>query len=150
MKVSGYTAIERYIIYFLLPCHSHAILQLIQCYEAASCTCATFPDPDTLVTGSRDCKVRLWKLIREEKTSFTLSYILNGHRQRVLCVVASRAWSLVVSGSEDGSAMLWELNRAQYVRSIEHESPVYLAAINESTVCALSSITPHSTHITVG
>jgi len=49
-------------------------------------------------------------------------------------VAASRAWSLVVSGSEDGYAMLWELNRAQYVRAIEHKSPVNLVTINESTV----------------
>lgn len=39
-----------------------------------------------------------------------------------------------MSGSEDGCAMLWELNRAQYVRAIEHGSPVNLVTINESTV----------------
>lgn len=86
------------------------------------------------MTGSHDSKVRLWRLSHRDQTTLSLLYIFTGHRQRVLCVAASRAWSLVVSGSEDGCAMLWELNRAQYVRAIEHDSPVNLVTINESTV----------------
>ena len=107
---------------------------MIQCYEASSCSCVAFPDSETLVTGSHDSKVRLWRLSHRDQTNMSLLYILSGHRQCVLCVAASRAWSLVVSGSEDGCAMLWELNRAQYVRAIEHGSPVNLVTINESTV----------------
>jgi WD40 repeat protein len=112
----------------------------MQCYEASRCSCAAFPDSETLVTGSHDSKVRLWRLSHREHTSLSLLYILTGHRQRVLCVAASRAWSLVVSGSEDGCAMLWELNRAQYVRTIEHGSPVNLVTVNESTVSTLSKL----------
>ncbi|KAF8509163.1 beach-domain-containing protein [Hysterangium stoloniferum] len=107
--------------------------KLIQCYEAAFCTCATFPDSETLVTGSQDSKLRIWRLTRRDQTAISLLYILTGHQQPVLSVVASRAWSLVVSGSEDGCAMLWELNRAQYVRKIEHDAPIHSVAINEST-----------------
>ncbi|KIJ42154.1 hypothetical protein M422DRAFT_209006 [Sphaerobolus stellatus SS14] len=122
--------------------------KLIQCYEFSSCSSATFADSDTLITGSNDCKVRIWRLSRKEQTSFSLSYILNGHREKVFCVVASRAWSLIVSGSEDGSAMLWELNRAQYVRAIHHGSPVHLAAINESTgyiaTCSRETLSLHT------
>ena len=60
------------------------------------------------------------------------------HRDIVLCVAASRPWSVIVSGSKDGSAALWDLNRAVYMRSIwhgEHGSVgIHLAAINESSV----------------
>ncbi|KAF8584664.1 beach-domain-containing protein [Ramaria rubella] len=107
--------------------------KLVQCYESSFCSCASFPDSETLVTGSHDSKVRLWRLTHLDHPNLSLLYILTGHHERVLCVVTSRAWSLVVSGSADGCAMLWELNRAQYVRAIEHGSPVHLAAINEST-----------------
>lgn len=65
------------------------------------------------------------------------------HTNEVVCVAASRTWSLVVSGSKDGSAAIWDLNRGTYVRSIWHgqlEGPeddnmaVTHVAINESTV----------------
>ena len=48
----------------------------------------------------------------------------------------------MISGSSDGSAILWDLNRGTYVRSIWHDdgtvpresSAVNFVAINESTV----------------
>lgn len=63
------------------------------------------------------------------------------HTDEVVCVAASRAWSLVVSGSKDGSAAIWDLNRGMYVRSIWHgeggeSTTVNLVVINESTVRA--------------
>jgi WD40 repeat protein len=60
------------------------------------------------------------------------------HRDSILCVAASRSWSIIVSGSKDGSAALWDLNRAIYMRSIWHGEDgnvgIHLATINESTV----------------
>ena len=63
------------------------------------------------------------------------------HMDEVVCVAASRAWPLVVSGSKDGSAAIWDLNCGMYVRSIWHgeggeSTTVNLVAINESTVRA--------------
>jgi len=57
------------------------------------------------------------------------------HTKAVICVTASRAWSIVASGSKDESAALWDLNRGVYVRSIWHGEgeAVHLVAINEST-----------------
>jgi WD40 repeat protein len=79
----------------------------------------------------------------------SLSHILRVHTSEVLCVTTSRTWSSIVSGSRDGSAALWDLNKGTYVRSIWHgnveEGPtddnyaVNLVAINESTVSALLS-----------
>lgn len=122
----------------------------MQVVEAALCSCAVFADADTLVTGSSDYTVRLWKLSRgaggshrsDPALSVNLTHIMRGHSAPVSCVAASRAWSLVVSGSQDGSASLWDLNRGDYIRSIWHgegpESAIHIAAIQESTVsCVL-------------
>lgn len=65
------------------------------------------------------------------------------HTDIVTCVATSRSRSIIVSGSRDGSAALWDLNRGTYVRSIWHSTseeelnPVHLVAINESTVSLL-------------
>lgn len=94
---------------------------------------------DTVVTGSTDYTVRLWRLGRTHGVpKVTLTHIMRGHTAPVTCIAASRPWSLIISGSQDGSATLWDLNRGIYVRSIwhgqGHDSAVHLAAINESTV----------------
>ncbi|KAJ3732688.1 hypothetical protein DFJ43DRAFT_1131718 [Lentinula guzmanii] len=88
----------------------HKVIQVI---EGSFCSCAAFADEGCLVTGSSD-----WM---------------------VVSVAACRAWSVIVSGSRDGSAAVWDLNRAVYVRSIWHSkkggemSAVSLIDINEST-----------------
>ncbi|KAJ8689982.1 beige protein-like 1 [Pleurotus ostreatus] len=126
----------------------HKVTQVI---EGAYCTCASFADANCLVTGSSDYTVRLWKITRgaqiktttpaingrERNLQITLSHIMRIHTEEVICVTASRSWSAVLSGSKDGSAVLWDLNRGMYVRTIWHghseEDSVHLVAINEST-----------------
>ncbi|KAF4609487.1 hypothetical protein D9613_012349 [Agrocybe pediades] len=114
--------------------------KVVQVLENAFCNCAVFADSSSLVTGSSDYTVRLWKVNRNPQTGMRLqlSHIMRVHTDEVLCVAASRAWSLVVSGSKDGSAALWDLNRGVYVRSIWHgeageDNAVNIVAINEST-----------------
>ncbi|KIJ16201.1 hypothetical protein PAXINDRAFT_76049 [Paxillus involutus ATCC 200175] len=137
--------------------HHGTVMQTI---EAAAPTCAAFADQDTLVTGSSDGIVRLWRLShapipttspfvgsttarprKGQEPSLSLVHFLRKHCGPVICVEASRAWSITVSGSSDGSAILWDLNRGLYVRSIWHaggdgpieNSAVHLVSINEST-----------------
>lgn len=115
--------------------------QKVQVAESTHCTCATFADSDSLVIGSSDCTVRLWQITRKnDTTKMTETHIMRAHTESVLCVTSSRAWFMIVSGSGDGTAVIWDLNRAAYVRSISHRFgredglKVHLVAINESTV----------------
>jgi WD40 repeat protein len=113
-----------------------------QVVEGIECTCASFADSENLITGSEDHIVRLWRVLRSNSgpgvLSISLSNMMRVHRDVILCVAASRPWSVIVSGSKDGSAALWDLNKAVYMRSIWHGERgavgVHLAAINESTV----------------
>ncbi|PCH37188.1 beach-domain-containing protein [Wolfiporia cocos MD-104 SS10] len=121
--------------------------KVVQVVESAACSCAAFADANTLVTGSSDHTVRLWRVFRgsshafhrhrDHPLSIAPTHIMRGHTAEVVCVTASRAWSMVVSGSKDGSAVIWDLNRGTYVRSIWHgpgqSTEVGLVAINEST-----------------
>jgi WD40 repeat protein len=101
-----------------------------------------FADSENLITGSQDHIVRLWRVFRGNAglnaLNISLSNMMRVHRDIILCVAASRPWSVIVSGSKDGSAALWDLNRAVYMRSIWHGDPgavgVHLVTINESTV----------------
>ncbi|KAI6008605.1 hypothetical protein EDC04DRAFT_2871453 [Pisolithus marmoratus] len=120
----------------LLQAFSRGII--VQAIESVYPTCATFADPDTLVTGSSDSIVRIW---HRGVPVLSLAHLLRGHSGPVSCIQASRTWSVAVSGSSDGSAVLWDLNRGSYVRSIWHaegnissqDASVNFVAINEST-----------------
>ncbi|KAF8652783.1 hypothetical protein AX16_004175 [Volvariella volvacea WC 439] len=118
--------------------------KVAQVVENAYPNCAAFADSNSLVTGSSDYTVRLWKIIRgntghaHNSIRLHLSHIMRVHTDEVTCIATSRTWSIIVSGSKDGSAAIWDLNRGVYVRSIWHGTPeqpdpVTLVAINEST-----------------
>ncbi|TDL19109.1 beach-domain-containing protein [Rickenella mellea] len=130
--------------------------KVAQVAESISCTCASFADSETFATGSRDCTVRLWLLKRKDSTTkMTQTHIMHGHTRPVVCISACRPWSIIVSGSEDGTAAIWDLNRATYVRSIWHEkdgaegpTAVSLVAINASTgliaTCSSNTLCLHT------
>ena len=121
-----------------------------------SCSCLAFVDSDNFVTGSNDNMLRQWVIIRKDATTkISQTHLLRAHSGRVLCVAVCRSWSLIVSGSEDGTVSLWDLNRSIYVRSINHNSvsakrgkggnEVNLVAINASTVSSPSFVHAKST-----
>lgn len=54
------------------------------------------------------------------------------------CLAASPAYNVVVSGSRDCSAIVWDLSRLIFVRQLRgHSAPIAAVAINEITVCVL-------------
>lgn len=124
--------------------------------EAAACSCAAFADSECLVTGGEDSTVRIWRLShrnleqardREKDVggALRLLFIMRGHTERVSCVTASRSWSIAVSGSNDGTLSVWDLNRGTYVRSMAYgaghsggKEGVRLVCIQESTVRSCS------------
>ncbi|KAG8759860.1 hypothetical protein FRC14_004821 [Serendipita sp. 396] len=113
----------------------HIDKKVVQVAESAQCVCAAFADSEALITGMEDSTVGVWKLVRlpGERTSLTWTHILRGHTDRVVNVAASRAWSLIASGSDDQTVILWDLNRAHYVRTLKHDTKVSLVAIQESS-----------------
>lgn len=62
---------------------------------------------------------------------------LYGHCDGITCLAACSAYGLLVSGSRDRSAIIWDLARLAYVRQLApHQAPVAAVAINEQTVSA--------------
>lgn len=52
-----------------------------------------------------------------------LRYACRGHSDAILTLEYSHAWSLTVSGSQDGTAIIWDA-RGNYVKTLGHEGPV--------------------------
>ncbi|KAJ3259318.1 hypothetical protein HK103_002516 [Boothiomyces macroporosus] len=97
-------------------------------------THAVFVDQDTLVTGGEDTTVCVWSYINGKKPSMELAACLRGHKNKICTIAVSRSFSIIVSGSEDNTAIIWELNHHQYIQSLTgHNSPIRILSINENT-----------------
>ncbi|KAG4304113.1 hypothetical protein PORY_002477 [Pneumocystis oryctolagi] len=83
-------------------------------------TCSCFIEPYILIAGSKT-------------TEFKEKGCLRGHSKPIISIDSSRSFSIIVSGSEDGLAIEWDLNRACYVRTLERSSkPIQCVSINDS------------------
>ncbi len=77
---------------------------------------------DTLVSGSYDCTVRVWKI----STGETI-HRLQGHTQKVYSVVLDHARNRCISGSMDNMVRIWSLDTGSLIYTLEgHTSLVGL------------------------
>lgn len=81
---------------------------------------------DTLVSGSYDCSVRVWKISTGETV-----HRLQGHAQKVYSVVLDTARNRCVSGSMDYLVKIWSLETGSALYTLEgHSSLVGLLDLN--------------------
>lgn len=110
--------------------------------------CCTIPNSRTMITAGTEPLITVWKI--EKMRSFSPVSHLYGHVEPVTCLTSSQAYSIVVSGSRDRTAIIWDLNRLTFVCQLGrlgpdkfvHHGPISAIAINDSTgdiaTCALS------------
>ncbi|EMR10041.1 hypothetical protein PNEG_01795 [Pneumocystis murina B123] len=107
-------------------------------------TCACFIEPYTLITGSNDCIIYIWSIIQGKTINLKLKNYLRGHFKPIISLDSSKSFSIIVSGSEDGLVIEWDLNRACYVRTLEKSNnPIQCISINDANgdIAACSEMT---------
>ncbi|KAJ3226431.1 WD repeat and FYVE domain-containing protein 3 [Clydaea vesicula] len=105
-------------------------------------TCITFSDQDTLITGGSDAVICIWKFENSKVTNLALKSSLRGHLKKILVLAISKSYNFLVSGGEDNVAIIWDLNKKKYIKTLTgHDSPVTVLAINENTgdICTSTS-----------
>lgn len=76
--------------------------------------------------------VTVWEYAKRQ---LSIKQCLYGHTDAVTCLSSSPAYNVIVSGSRDGTAIIWDLSRCLFVRQLRgHAGPVAAVAINELTV----------------
>ncbi|CEP07883.1 hypothetical protein [Parasitella parasitica] len=106
------------------------ILNIFENMQIGFVSAACFPDSRTLVTGGTDNLVCIWQVKNEKTTTdFTLVECLKGHSSVITTIAASRTYSIL-----DKTAIIWDLNRKQYVKTLDgHENGVKIISINDTT-----------------
>ncbi|CAJ0639828.1 8424_t:CDS:10 [Entrophospora sp. SA101] len=121
-----------------LRLHQTDTRKLIGLYEnlhLETISCACFADGRTFITGGTDAVICIWRLKWLTKApEFRFMECLRGHSAKINCVAVSRSYSIIVSGSDDMSCIIWDLNRMKYIRQLKnHEIGVQFVAINDTT-----------------
>ncbi|KAG9303640.1 hypothetical protein G9A89_018537 [Geosiphon pyriformis] len=121
-----------------LRLHQFESRKMVGLYESLhleTISCARFADSRTFVTGGTDAVVCIWRFIWHPKDpQFRFMECLRGHSAKINCLTTSRSYSVIVSGSDDKTSIIWDLNRMKYVRQLEgHEGPIQFVAINDTT-----------------
>lgn len=99
--------------------------------EILACAC---PNSKMIITAGTSSVVTIWKFNVNHKT-LTVRHSLHGHTDAVTCLAASPAYNIIVSGSRDGTAIVWDMSRCTFVRQLRgHVGVVAAVAINDLSV----------------
>lgn len=90
---------------------------------------------DTLVSGSYDCSVRVWKISTGETV-----HRLNGHSQKVYSVVLDTKRNRCISGSMDNLVKVWSLESGSVLFNLEgHSSLVGLLDLQQDRLVSAAA-----------
>eukprot|EP00761_Pharyngomonas_kirbyi_P004206 gb/GECH01004210.1/.p1 GENE.gb/GECH01004210.1/~~gb/GECH01004210.1/.p1 ORF type:complete len:1518 (+),score=360.33 gb/GECH01004210.1/:1-4554(+) len=118
----------------LFQTSNHQLLSVYEnTHESNITEAAVAPTGKELVIGGQDGTLSVWNLNKTPRSrSLTLRKRLFVHLRAITCIIISAAHSIIVSSSEDGLCVIWDLNSLQYVRQLQHQSigPVSCSAVN--------------------
>lgn len=90
---------------------------------------------DTLISGSYDCTVRVWKI-----STGDLIHRLQGHSQKVYSVVLDHERSRCISGSMDNLVKVWDLTTGECLFNLEgHTSLVGLLDLSHDRLVSAAA-----------
>ncbi|XP_055711660.1 WD repeat and FYVE domain-containing protein 3 [Phlebotomus papatasi] len=98
--------------------------------EILTCAC---PNARTIITAGTSSVVTVWEFDSRKKM-LALKQSLHGHTDAITCLAASPAFNVIVSGSRDGTAIVWDMARYTFVRQLrDHVGVVAAVCVNELT-----------------
>lgn len=111
---------------------SKKLLGLFEHVHVGQLSCVLFADSKTLVTAGNDCVVSVWGVNHTSKTvEMQPTGSLFGHRTPITTLAVSASFRTLLSASEDGQVLLWDLNRLEIIRKIASGNPVTCARIHD-------------------
>ncbi|KLT43791.1 beach-domain-containing protein [Cutaneotrichosporon oleaginosum] len=120
--------------------HAEMGQRLVYIVEGIDVTHAAFAAPSLLVTVSSLGVLTAWRMavknggLRRGDASLTREATLRGANRAVTSLAVSTAWSFVVTGCADGTALVWDSNRLRYTRALKtpRNEPIAHIGINEA------------------
>ncbi|TVY75838.1 Beige protein-like protein, partial [Lachnellula suecica] len=94
-----------------------------------------FASSQLLITAGEDCVLSAHTLVTAPGKAVELQprASLFGHKTPVTCLAVSKSFATLLSASADGTVLLWDLNRLEFIRKLTSGRAVECAAINDVT-----------------
>uniref|UniRef100_A0A8C3LJ58 WDFY family member 4 n=1 Tax=Chrysolophus pictus TaxID=9089 RepID=A0A8C3LJ58_CHRPC len=101
------------------------------------CLCAVCPSATTIITSGISTVVCVWELslVKDKIKRLSLRQALYGHSQAVTCLAASVTYSIIVSGSDDRTCIIWDLNHLTYITQLPAHG-ASLSSVGDIASCA--------------
>ncbi|CAA2996784.1 BEACH domain-containing protein lvsA [Olea europaea subsp. europaea] len=100
------------------------------------CASASY-DGQVLVTGADDGLVCVWRIAKDGPCvlrHLQLEKALCAHSGKITCLHVSQPYMMVVSGSDDCTAIIWDLSSLSFIKQLpEFPSPVSAICVNDET-----------------
>ncbi|KAI4274372.1 MAG: hypothetical protein L6R38_006112 [Xanthoria sp. 2 TBL-2021] len=111
---------------------SKKLIGLFEHVHVGQLSCVLFADSKTLITAGNDCVVSVWGVDHTSKTvEMQPTGSLFGHRTPITTLAVSASFRTLLSASEDGQVLLWDLNRLEIIRKLASGDPVTCARIHD-------------------
>ncbi|RHZ17072.1 hypothetical protein DYB37_006916, partial [Aphanomyces astaci] len=110
-----------------------ALLVCVESCHLSAVTCgAVSADGLTFVSGGDDAVVNILECTKVHgERVLTHKGKLTGHGDAVTCVAIDTAFNVILSGSKDGSAIVWDLRTRRYLRDLRgHDAPLRQVGVN--------------------
>ena len=94
-------------------------------HEEGVTTIAVTSDDKYIVSGSKDCTIRIWDLDTGEQIR-----VLQGHENSVNALALTSDDMYIISGSSDDTLRIWNLETGEQIHVLQgHENSVYAIAV---------------------
>ncbi|KAM9197870.1 WD repeat- and FYVE domain-containing protein 4 [Dugong dugon] len=109
------------------------------------CLCAVCPSATMVITSGASAVVCVWELRSARgQEGLRLRQALYGHTKAVTCLAASITFSLLVSGSQDRTCILWDLDHLTHVARLPaHREGISAIAISDVSGTIVSCAAAH-------
>ncbi|RLO08026.1 hypothetical protein DYB28_009964, partial [Aphanomyces astaci] len=110
-----------------------ALLVCVESCHLSAVTCgAVSADGLTFVSGGDDAVVNILECTKVHgERVLTHKGKLTGHEDAVTCVAIDAAFNVILSGSKDASAIVWDLRTRRYLRDLRgHDAPLRQVGVN--------------------
>ncbi|AEA39105.1 guanine nucleotide-binding protein beta SU like protein (nucleomorph) [Cryptomonas paramecium] len=108
--------------------------------DAITCICVTSFNLPIFATGSRDCTILIWKIVREDEIKFIPKKRLRGHSHFISNLDFSMDGRFCLSSSWDKTINLWDIENTKIVKKfIGHQHDVLWAEFSKNNKKIISS-----------
>lgn len=108
------------------------IYELVQEGKITTVLC---PTPQYVITAGTNTLINVWEIGKGRHKRLHLKTRLAGHNDTVTFLTASQAYRILISGSDDQTCIVWDLNTLHFIRQLpNHAGPVSCICVNELTV----------------